>query len=129
MTDYTKLLERLAIERYAYSFGSPSDQEIAVELLASMAVNHIPSLVETVKALRAEVPQLIPSRAGVLSAERLQEMRDHYAPAQSVDFASAAIVELLDEVERLGQIIDTPFPWCECSARSANECCCSAGGL
>lgn len=52
MKDYTKLREQLAIEQYAQSFGSPSDQEIAVEQLASMAVNYIPSLIEEVQELR-----------------------------------------------------------------------------
>ena len=37
----------------------------------------------------------------MITPERLKELRDHYAPAVTVDYACAAIVELLDEVEGL----------------------------
>lgn len=37
----------------------------------------------------------------MITPERLLELRTHYAPAVTVDYACAAIVELLDEVDGL----------------------------
>lgn len=51
MNDYTELLEKLAIEQHAYSFGSPTDQEIAGQQLASMALSHLRPMAEALAAL------------------------------------------------------------------------------
>lgn len=100
MTDYSKLLERLASERYAYSFGRPSDQEIAAEQLAEMAVFHIQALVETVQVLRAKA-RTIKSiaddlRIALSEADHLSGFNDYKA----LQVLANAVCEALSQLRK-----------------------------